>query len=200
MTWLGDPIAKVSILDFDLENRPLSYLGYEWTSAEITGIAWSWIGSDEVSCLLLQKNGRFQDNEGRTYAVERALTMFRETLLSAGIVTGHYIRKHDLPLFQSALIEYGLPPLRPVTTQDTQGDMVKRKDLSASQENLADMFGLVEAKHHMTMSEWRKANRLQKDGMEATRKRVVDDVVQHKALRAEMLKRGLLKPPRVWNP
>src|SRR5690606_12970728 len=41
------------ILDFDLENRPLSYLGEDWTSAEITAIGWSWIGSDKVEVLLL---------------------------------------------------------------------------------------------------------------------------------------------------
>ena len=197
---IADAVTPLSILDFDLENRPLSYLGYDWTSAEITGIAWSWVGADEVECLLLQKNGRFMDNAGRTYKAERALTMFRELLLSADIVTGHYIRKHDLPLFNSALIEYGLPPLRSMLVQDTQADMVRRKDLSASQENLADMFGLPEAKHHMTMAEWRRANRLQKEGMEATRKRVVDDVIQHKALRAEMVRRQLLKAPRKWSP
>lgn len=192
--------TPLRILDFDLENRPLSYLGYEWTSAEITGIAWSWVGEDDVECILLQKDGTFINNAGVAYPAPMALENFRDLLMDADMVTGHYIRKHDLPILNSALIEYGLPVLRPMLTQDTQQDMVRRKDLSASQENLADMFGLPEAKHHMTMPEWRRANRLQVEGMAATRKRVVDDVIQHKALRGEMLKRGLLKAPRVWRP
>lgn len=188
------------ILDFDLENRPLSYLGQDWTSAEITAIGWSWIGSDKVEVLLLQREGFYQDDAGVLYPPEVALQNFRDTLLSADMVTGHYIRRHDLPILNSALIEYGLPTLTPILAQDTQRDMVRRKDLSTSQENLASMFGMPEAKHHMTMAEWRKANRLSPEGMAGARKRVVDDVVQHMALREEMLKRGLLRAPRIWYP
>lgn len=188
------------ILDFDLENRPLSYLGQDWTSAEITAIGWSWVGSDKVEVLLLQREGFYQDDTGVLYPPAVALQNFRDTLLSADMVTGHYIRRHDLPILNSALIEYGLPTLTPVLTQDTQRDMVRRKDLSASQENLASMFGMQEAKHHMSQTEWRTANRLSPEGMAGARKRVVDDVVQHMALREEMLKRGLLRAPRVWHP
>lgn len=193
-------IGQRRILDFDLENRPLSYLGMDWTSAEITAIGWSWIGSGEVEVLLLQKDGRYQNNAGKKLSPEKALTLFVEQLHAADMVTGHYIRKHDLPILQGALIEYGLPPLKPLLTQDTQRDLVKRKDLSASQENLAAMFDLPEAKHHMTQTEWRKANRLSAEGIAFARKRVVDDVVQHMALREEMLRRNILKPPKVWKP
>lgn len=195
-----DARTPLRVLDFDLENRPLSYLGMDWTSAEITAIGWSWIGSDEVEVLLLRRDGRFADNAGKTYRGDRALAHFAGILRSADLVTGHYIRKHDLPMLNAALMEYGLPPLPPLRVQDTQADLARRKDLSASQENLAALFGLPEPKHHMTQSEWRLANRLSPQGMAASRKRVVDDVVQHKAVRAELIRRSLLHSPRIWRP
>lgn len=198
--WKEHARPELRVLDFDLENRPLSYLGMDWTSAEITAIGWSWVGSADVEVLLLRRDGRYVLNDGRALSPERALTMFRDLLLSADMVTGHYIRRHDLPMLNSAFIEYDLPVLTPLLVQDTQRDLVRRKDLSASQENLASMFGMSEAKHHLTQTEWRTANRLSPDGMAAARKRVVDDVIQHKALRGEMLRRGLLRAPRMWRP
>lgn len=194
------PTPKFRVLDFDLENRPLSYLGMDWTSAEITAIGWGWADEESVQVFLLQRDGYYEDNNGLLWPAEKALAHFREILLSAGMVTGHYIRKHDLPIFNGALMEYGLSPLGSVLTQDTQQDLVRRKDLSASQENLASMFGMAEAKHHMTQSEWREANRLTDEGLKVARKRVVDDVIQHKALRLELIRRGLLKSPKIWNP
>ncbi len=188
------------ILDFDLENRPLSYWYEGATTAEITAFGWSWVGSDDVEILLLQRDGLYADYKGSTYTPEIALRYFIDILNAADMLTGHYIRRHDLPILNAALVEYGLPHLRPFLTQDTHGDFVKRKDLSISQENLAAMLGLPEPKHHMTQTEWRKANRLTKAGIAAARKRVVDDVIQHKALRLALLERGLLKAPKVWRP
>lgn len=191
--------SPLHILDFDLENRPLSYLGMDWTSAEITSIAWSWVGSEEVRVLLLNRSGRFVFEQGKTMSARDAFGYFSLVLDKADIVTGHYIRKHDLPILNSAMMENNLPPLGELLVQDTKCDLIRRKDLSASQENLAALFGLPEPKHHMSQSEWRLANRLTPEGMDATRTRVVADVVQHKALRLELLKRGLLKEPKRWR-
>src|SRR5690606_24012690 len=113
---------------------------------------------------------------------------------------GHYIRKHDLPIINAACYELQLPFLGPKLTCDTQADLVRKKDMSASQEALAAMYGLPEAKHHMTQAEWRKANRLTPEGIEATKKRVIDDVIQHKALRERLIQAGALKAPKVWKP
>ena len=200
--------GKQRILDFDLENRPLSYLGNDWTSAEITAIAWAWNptlrdiagGSDEIETFLLTANGKYVDSRGRKWPAGAAFALFRDILVSADIVTGHYIRRHDLPMLNSALMENGLPPLPTLLVSDTKEDLVRRKDLSASQENLAALLRLPEPKHHMSQTEWREANRLfSDDRLELTRQRVVSDVVQHKALRAELIKRGLLRPPRRWS-
>lgn len=189
-----------SVLHFDLENRPLSYLGEDWTSAEITAIAWSWLGEKRVKYLLLTADGRYVDRHGTRRPPREAFAHFRSILVSAGIVTGHYIRKHDLPILNSALLENGLLPLSPLVVSDTHADLVRRKDLSASQENLAALLGLPEPKHHMTQTEWREANRLFTDAkLGLSRQRVVSDVVQHKALRAALVQRGLLRAPRYWR-
>lgn len=187
------------VLDFDLENRPLSYLAQDWTSAEITAIAWSWLGSDDVEILLLTHKGSYVDRHGKKRRPKEAFTMFREIMASADIVTGHYIRKHDLPILNGQFMEAGVEKLPPLLVSDTQQDLVARKDMSASQENLAAMLGLPEPKHHMTQTEWREANRLfSDDRLGLSLKRVVSDVVQHKALRAELVRRKLLGKPRMW--
>ncbi len=187
------------ILDFDLENRPLSYMGMDFTSAEITALAWSWVGDDDVSCILLTRTGKYATDEGNR-SPAAAFGLFLDAYNAADLVTGHYIRKHDLPLLNGALLELGLRPLPAKLSCDTKMDMVRKKDLSASQESLAEMYGLPEPKYHMTQGRWRAANRLRTDGMVEARDRVVCDVVQHKALRLAMVARHHLKPPRVWAP
>jgi hypothetical protein len=181
--------SRLRILDFDIENRPLSYLGHDYTTAEITAIGAGWVGEQRVYCWLL---GRDEPGE--------MLGRFLELYERADMVSGHYIRKHDLPIINGALMEYKLPTLGQKLTQDTCLDLVKRKDISASQENLAGMYNLPRHKHHMSQVQWREANRLTKAGLAQTRKRVVDDVRQHKALREYLIDHGLLKAPRLWTP
>jgi hypothetical protein len=178
------------VLDFDLENRPLTYLGSDFTTADITAIAWSWYGDDQVYCYLLT---------GRDGSQHRMLTEFVKAYDQADIVTGHYIRKHDLPHINGALLEHKLPVLGPKLTSDTKIDLVKRSGISASQENLAGMYDLSQPKEHMSQTEWRRANRLTTDGVEETRRRVQGDVIQHKALRQRLIEAGALGPPRLWT-
>jgi hypothetical protein len=125
---------------------------------------------------------------------------FRKLYDEADIVTGHYIRKHDLPILNGAMMEYELPTMSPKYTQDTKMDLIKRGGLSMSQEALAAMFGIPAPKVHMTQQMWRDANRLTEKGLALTKDRVVNDIIQHKQLREELLKRGLLKAPRRWSP
>jgi len=189
------------ILDFDLENRPLAYWYDGLTTAEITAIGWSWSDEgDDVHTFLLNRSGRYVADDGSTHRPRATFEAFRRTLLSADVVTGHYIRKHDLPLLNAAMVENDLPPLSRILVSDTHRDTPKMKDLSKSQENLANMFGLEQPKHSMTNVQWRKANRLGKVGLEEAKKRVVNDVRQHKALRAALIERGLLKTARYWYP
>ncbi len=128
------------------------------------------------------------------------LTRFRELYDEADMVTGHYIRKHDLPIINAAMIEHGFEPLGEKLTSDTRLDLVRTKDLSMSQESLAAMYRLSRAKHHMSQDEWREANRLTSAGLAQTRRRVVSDVRQHKQLRERLLEAGALKGPKLWKP
>jgi hypothetical protein len=189
MKWRNGP--SVRWLTFDIENRPLSYMGEGFTTAEITAIAWSWADEEQVHVELLTK---------RADSAARMLRRFRAVYDEAGGVTGHYIRKHDLPIVNGALLELELPPLTAKLTSDTKLDLMKRSGISASQQNLAEMYGLPEPKYGMSQVKWRRANRLSVAGLEETRARVVADVVQHKALREKLLEVGALGPPREWRP
>lgn len=182
---------RLHVLDFDIENRPLSYLGADFTTAEITAIAWGWVGSDVIECEVLTK-----DPASGPYLLKR----FYQAYNAADMVTGHYIRKHDLPIINGALIEHQLPLLGQKLTSDTKLDLVKRSNISASQEALGGMYKLTEGKQHMGQAHWREANRLTEAGIAETRRRVIGDIKQHKELRAALIEAGALGPPKLWVP
>lgn len=185
---------KLRILDFDIENRPLSYLGMDFTTSDITAIAWSWVGEKRVHCAALA------DESDSYMTQDEMLHRFLDAYEAADVVTGHYIRKHDLPIINGALLEHDIVQLSPKLTCDTKMDLVKRSGISASQESLAEMYGIPAGKYHMSQTKWREANRLTPEGIALTRKRVIDDVIQHKALRERLLEAGALHPPKVWRP
>jgi hypothetical protein len=189
MARLTDRGARLRVLDFDIENRPLSYLGSDFTTAEVTAIAASWVGKRQVHVWLLG-----------VHTTEEMLSGFAELYHAADVVTGHYIRRHDLPILNGAYLEQGLPTLTGKLTSDTKLDLVRRKELSVSQQSLAEMLGVPAPKYGMSQPAWRDANRLTDTGVEQTRRRVCADVVQHKLLREALLARGLLKPPQRWSP
>lgn len=175
-------------LDFDIENRPLSYWVPDQPTAEITAIAWAWVDQPIVDVRLLG-----------VHTGEQILQDFVEVYNQADIVTGHYIKRHDLPLINGALMEYGMPSLEPKLVCDTRTDLIKKLAIPATQEFLADMLGIPYPKIHMTQTDWREANRLTDAGLKKTRARVTGDVIQHIALREEMLKRNLLHAPKYWR-
>lgn len=185
----GPSVVKGRILDFDIENRPLTYWVPDRPSAEITSIASCWVDDpDSMEAWLL---GRDDPKE--------MLIKFVERYNEASMVTGHYIRRHDLPIINGALIEYRLPVLGPKMAQDTKVDLVRESDLPVSQESLAYMMGVRERKEHMTQPNWREANRLTPKGLELTYTRVTKDVKQHMRMRKQLLKADYLKSPRVWH-
>lgn len=177
----------IRTLDFDIENRPLSYWYADACTAEVTAIAASFGPDEPVYCWLLGRD-----------VPEQMLEGFRFLYDQADIVTGHYIRKHDLPIINGAMLEYNLAPLGPKLSSDTKLDLNRIADLSASQESLADMLGIEEEKYHMTQRKWRRANRLL--DIEEAEKRAVGDVRQHQALRSALVEHGYLGPPKVWRP
>jgi hypothetical protein len=176
--------SPLRVLDFDIENRPLSYLGHDFTTSEITAIACSF-GSYGTCWLLGEVD------------TPQMLAEFREWFDQADVVTGHYILKHDLPIINGAMLEYGMAPLPSKLVQDTCVHLKPIKGVSKSQEALADMLGVDEPKIYMSQQDWRKANRLQR--LDLARRRVVGDVRQHIALRKALLAADLLKPPERWQ-
>jgi len=178
------------ILDFDCEARPLSWISSDYVSKEITAIAWAWVGEDSpVECMTLSQRGNHL----------RMLNAFRKAYDQADMVTGHYIRGYDLPLINGMLFEYRLPPLSDKLAQDTKTDAVPRAGVSMSQESIGAMYRLEHPKVKMNQTAWRDANRLTREGVALTKERVIGDVIQHMAMRREMLESGWLNPPKVWR-
>lgn len=187
MNW--DHTGRLRTLDLDIENRPLTYLGKDFTTAEITAIACGWIGEKQIWCWAIPE-------VTSEVMLKRFVVMYDQ----ADLVTGHYLRKHDLPLINGALMEHGLPKLQPKMVHDTYLDLVTRSGISASQENLAGMLGLPAPKQGMSQTEWREANRLTPKGVKLAKKRCRADIRQHRELRGRLVELGLLGPPRVWDP
>lgn len=180
---------QLRILDFDIETRLVGFHKggrFAPDGCEPIAVAWSWLDPENV--------------EVRVGPGKALLRAFFLAYLQADIVTGHYIRKFDLPVLQGAMIEHGLPLLPARRTHDTKCDLVKFAALSKSQENLSEMLELAEAKYHMSDVKWREAARLKKGGQEQTRIRVTDDVRQHMELRAALLEAELLTEPKLWRP
>lgn len=182
-------LREARILDADIERRPLAYYGGDYTSGEITAIAASWVGEARVTVWQIP-----------FVPPEVMLESFVRLWDEADIVTGHYFRAFDAPHINGACAEFGLPPLKPKLISDTKLDCLVTGDISKSQENLAAMLGIEAPKVHMNQHLWRLANRLTPEGLAATETRVAGDVRQHKEMRAEMLRRGLLGPPKQWSP
>lgn len=177
------------VLDFDIENRPITYLGSDFTTAEVTAIAWAWADRPEdVTVFLLGE-----------HELPEILKAFWPVYQSADLVTGHYIKGHDLPMVNGALMEYRMPTLPDKLIQDTKLDLVRSKGISLSQESLAAMFRLEQEKQSMNQIQWRAANRITPEGLAEVRRRVKGDVTQHLALRRELLALGYLAAPRVWR-
>lgn len=180
------------ILDFDIETRKIGFhTGGEFgpDGCEPVTIAASWVGSRDIM-VWLQPD----------LTLPEMLAEFVAAYNQADIVTGHYIRKFDLPVINGALFEHGLPLLGAKRAVDTKGDLVAFQGLSKSQENLAGTLEIPEAKYHMSDYKWRRSSRLTAAGVEETRKRASCDVRQHKALRLALLACGALRPPRMWTP
>jgi hypothetical protein len=187
-TWRN--VRRFRTLDFDLENRPLNYVGDDFTFSEITAIAWKFIGEPgPIHALCLG------EVPSRTM-----LLGFVAAYIQADLVTGHNIIKHDLRILNGALLEEGLSPLPPKMVCDTYTHLKRKGGISGSQENLAKMLGVRVRKQGMSQADWREANRLTPGGIDKTRRRVVGDVKQHIALRRELLKRDWLRAPRIWQP
>lgn len=189
MTLTWKPDRRLRILNFDCEARPLSWISADFVSKEITAIAAKFIHDNKRPTVWLL---------GLDEPV-KMLEGFRKMYDQADMVTGHNIRRYDLPCLNAAMVEYGLPALSDKLTHDTYHDLIKKSGLSFSQASLGAMLGLTADKVGMNQVAWRAANRLKLDTVKLTRERVVGDVIQNIELRARLIELGYLGPPRVWR-
>ena len=180
---------ELRVLDFDIENRPLAYRGWDKTTSEVTAIAGQFIGQPDQWCWLL---GDIDTPD--------MLREFRALYDQADVVTGHYIRGHDLPILNAQMVANGFDPLPAKLSIDTYYDLPRFKDLPKSQEYLSGLFGVPAPKVGVSVLDWERANRLTDDGRSITRLRVTADVTQHIQLLAALRKRKLLGPAKVWKP
>ena len=178
---------NMRVLDFDIENRPLTYLGSDFTTGEVTAISWAWDDSDVTVRLLGETD------------IPDILREFVAAWDRADLVSGHYCRGHDIPMINGALLECGMPPLADMWVSDTKLDLVRMKGISRSQESLSEMQALEQSKVHMTQFRWRAANRLTPAGLAYVRERVIGDVRQHMALRRKLMQGGYLGPAKLWK-
>lgn len=186
---------NLRILDFDIENKPVSYGGMDFTFGVVTAIACCW--ADDPKSMRVW----FRDRNTPTVHFPKAhLLAIRALFAEAGILTGHFIRRHDLPALNGEFLMAGLPPMPERLTIDTKSDLTARGLISHSQENLAAYLFRAEAKLHMTEMDWREANLFLPAGVEKAKKRAVDDVIQHMALRTELNRIGHLGEPKTWRP
>jgi hypothetical protein len=183
---------QLKILDFDIETRLVGFYEagrFAPKGSEPTAVAGSFVGSDEMHVWAQPE-----------YTVEEMLLYFADLWDEADIVTGHYIRKFDIPILNGNLFERGYALLGEKLVQDTKVDLREMYAISKSQENLSQMLELADGKYKMNDAKWRDATRLTDSGVRETYNRVTNDVVQHKALRQALLDAGVLNPPTLWKP
>jgi hypothetical protein len=185
------------ILDFDIEARPLDFIGGDFVGKEPTVIACSVVGYPQMYCWCLGEVNKY-DETGYTTMLTM-LNAFRYWYDTADMVTGHYIRAFDIPIINAAMVEHGMEPLGDKLTCDTKLDLIKMTGVSKSQKNLAEMLSAQNEKLDMSGPKWRSANRMEASGIAKARERCIGDVRQHMEMREEMVRRGLLSKPVMWR-
>lgn len=213
MSGLTAPTRHLRILDFDIENRPLSYWVPDRPTAEVTSIAWMVEGDHDSlavvglapPCWHKGHELKCSDMPDTLMTMPELLETFRAEYDRADMVTGHYIIMHDLPIVNAMLYEQRMPLLGDKLASDTKLHMFSKKDLPATQEYLLELLdvkcplGMALEKFHMTQPRWREANRLSPAGDELTKRRVTSDVHAHSHMRQAMLDAGWLSGPKVWR-
>ena len=176
---------RLKILDFDTENRP----GFYWYDGRTTDmlmtIAWGWMDEKEVHWDTI----RSDVEEG---LIPLPLERFTEALSHADVVTGHNIKRHDVPLLNAHCDREGLPRLEWPLIVDTMDFMQKTKGVSRSQANLSDLFRLVEDKTQVHIPTWERAATGDAVALTIVAKRCMQDVRQHRELYKELVWRAYL--------
>lgn len=190
------PRPPKRILDFDIETRRIGFFDagrFAPTGCEPVAVAWHWHGSRVPVTFT---------SMGTEWTLARYSDLLRPIITALGeadLVTGHYIRKFDLPILAGACFELGWK-MPSVLTHDTKDDLIAGAGFSKSQENLSAMKRLDAEKFHMNDNDWRSVARLTQEGMSEAVTRVSEDVRQHEKLYNRFIEEGVLREPQLWTP
>ena len=185
-------VSQWRILDFDLETVAAGFADPDWVPQKITCVAWSWVGSDTVESRICGPRGLFGQPEKR----KRMLIPLLAAIAEADMVTGHNLERFDLPVLNTECMRLGLTPVTSVLVQDTMR-VFRSKGFKKGQDNLGRLFKLENEKMPLDWQAWQDG--YDESGWETIRQRAESDVLMHKELRIEMLRRDLLRQPRVWR-
>jgi DNA polymerase elongation subunit (family B) len=186
-------VGQGRILDFDIETIAAGFADPEWVPQKITCVAWSWIGTDVVESRVCGPAGLF----GKPQLRAKMLAPLLKALGEADMVTGHNIRRFDLPVIQAEVMRLGLPSLKPVLAQDTI-KLRTSKGFKKGQDVLGRLYRIADEKLSLDWQAWQDA--YDEDGWQTIRDRAESDVAMHKQLRAALIELDYLKEPRRWSP
>ncbi len=172
---------------FDVEARPGPWGGSDFTFRNMLSIAAGY-SKDDIAYLA----------PGFTPgALEDLITPLRQRGV---LVVGHNVTRYDLDLTNGMLMKWGLTPLGPQLASDTLRHLKKRGyAFSGSLGNMSKRFG-VQHKGSMSEYDWEQVYAGDPEYLDKLRRYNMGDVVTTLALRAELLRRQVLKPPQTWEP
>ncbi len=184
MTWRT--VRQAKVWAFDIEARPGPWGGGDFTFRNMLSIAAGYSESD-IGYLA----------PGFTAG---ALEDFIAPIRGGVLVVGHNAVRYDLPMLNGTLVKLGLAPLGKVLVSDTYAHLVKSDyAYSKSLGNMAERFG-VQRKGGMSEYAWERAYAGDPEYLDKLRRYNMGDVVTTLELRAELLRRQVLKPPQTWEP
>lgn len=173
------------ILVFDIENKPGTYGGGDFTHGKVTAIGCKFIGDIVTASWCIQRE--------KPSVSKSAAEAFCEYWNAADVVMGHNIRKHDISLLNGHMTTLDMPTLAEKKTIDTYHDMKKMRGLSRSLENLAARWDSPIQKIHLSEYDWERAYDGIPTAVELMKKRVTSDVLISEWLYGELLRRRLMK-------
>lgn len=180
------------ILDFDVETVASGFADPAWVPQKITCVAWSWVGSDRVESRICTPEGLFGKPELRAAMLAPLL----EEISKAEMVTGHNLIRFDLKVVNADAMRLGLEPVRECLVEDTMR-LPKSTGFKKGQDNIGRLFKLRNQKMALDWQGWQDA--YDEDGWRDIIARAESDVVMHKEMRLEMLRRNIVKPPIRWR-
>lgn len=179
------------LLSVDVENKPGTYGGADYTFPKITAIAWKWINY-RSGRLRNDAEARVLDRTDIDQMIEVA-EEFREVWTEADVIVGHNFRRHDMKLIDGWFATYRLPRLPRRKIIDTYADQPRMEGLSRSLENLSGRWQCPIQKMHLGEWEWEQAY----DGVpyyvDMMRRRAASDVMITEWLYQSLVASGLLK-------